>query len=221
MLLGSGGRRSVCLWLCRLLSVPSGDGIAEAKGHVARRCFGTKWYSDVPGEYPRYCDTGNEDISFAGFLNSTSSKPSKRCAGRMIMEINDYHDQNFNFSCITLRVVLFFKTVVSRPQGTFCYLIQSSGSDPRGEAHHRHRRRQRTGCTFDCKCLIFYVLFEKSIKSKFRFSSIHQTELFEVRNSKNFLGRGSHEPPPQTPPPLFLGLRPRFGLRTDSDPPYL
>ena len=29
-----------------------GGGIAQAIGHVARRCFGTKWYSDVPGEYP-------------------------------------------------------------------------------------------------------------------------------------------------------------------------
>ena len=52
------------------------------------------------------------------------------------MEINDHI--KISFSCITLRVVLFFKTVVSRPQKTFCYHIQSSGSDPRGEAHHRH-----------------------------------------------------------------------------------
>ena len=25
-----------------------GGGIAQAIGHVARRCFGTKWYNDVP-----------------------------------------------------------------------------------------------------------------------------------------------------------------------------
>ena len=30
--------------------------------------------------------------------------------------------------------------------------------------------------------------------------------------SKNFWG-GAHRAPPQTPPPLFLGIRPRFGLR--------
>ena len=30
---------------------------------------------------------------------------------------------------------------------------------------------------------------------------------------KKIFGEGLTEPPPQTPPPLFLGLRPRFGLR--------
>ena len=30
---------------------------------------------------------------------------------------------------------------------------------------------------------------------------------------QKFSGEGLTEPPPQTPPPLFLGLRPRFGLR--------
>ena len=29
---------------------------------------------------------------------------------------------------------------------------------------------------------------------------------------QKFSGEGLTEPPPQTPPPLFLGLRPRFGL---------
>ena len=33
-------------------------------GHVARRCFGTKWYDDVPGaRSTRDGDTGNEDNS--------------------------------------------------------------------------------------------------------------------------------------------------------------
>ena len=55
MLLGSGGGRSVCLWRCCLLSVPLGEQASGRKwdrsglGHVARRCFGTKWYSEVPG----------------------------------------------------------------------------------------------------------------------------------------------------------------------------
>ena len=33
-------------------------------GHVGRRCFGTKWYDDVPGARSiRDSDTGNEDNS--------------------------------------------------------------------------------------------------------------------------------------------------------------
>ena len=33
-------------------------------GHVARRCFGTKWYDEVPGaRSTRDGDTGNEDDS--------------------------------------------------------------------------------------------------------------------------------------------------------------
>ena len=44
-------------------------------GHVARRCFGTKWYSDVPGaRSTRDGDTGNEDgSSFAGFFKLDNS----------------------------------------------------------------------------------------------------------------------------------------------------
>ena len=48
-----------------------GGGIAQAElGHVARRCFGTKWYDDVPGaQSTRDGDTGNEDNrSFARFF---------------------------------------------------------------------------------------------------------------------------------------------------------
>ena len=39
-------------------------------GHVARRCFGAKWYDDVPGaRSTRDGDTGNEDnSSFARFF---------------------------------------------------------------------------------------------------------------------------------------------------------
>ena len=62
--MGSGGGRSVRLWRCRLLSVPSGDqasGIWDCSDlfHVARRWSGTKWYSDVPGA--RDGDTDNDD----------------------------------------------------------------------------------------------------------------------------------------------------------------
>ena len=55
MSLGSGGGRPVCLWRCCLLSVPLGEQASGRKwdcsglGHVARRCFSTKWYDDVPG----------------------------------------------------------------------------------------------------------------------------------------------------------------------------
>ena len=56
MLLGSGGGRFVRLSsCCRLLSVPLGEQASGRKwdfsgiGHVARKYFGTKWYSDVPG----------------------------------------------------------------------------------------------------------------------------------------------------------------------------
>ena len=76
MSLGSGGGRSVCLWRCCLLSVPLGEQASGRRwdcsglGHVARRCFGTKWYGDVPGaRSTRDGDTGNEDnSSFARFF---------------------------------------------------------------------------------------------------------------------------------------------------------
>ena len=48
MSLGSGGGRSVCLWRCRLLSVPLGEQASGRRwdcsglDHVVRRCFGTK-----------------------------------------------------------------------------------------------------------------------------------------------------------------------------------
>ena len=76
MLLASGGGRFVRLWRCCLLSVPLGEQASGRRwdcsglGHVARRCFGTKWYDDVPGaRSTRDGDTGNEDnSSFARFF---------------------------------------------------------------------------------------------------------------------------------------------------------
>ena len=65
MSLGSGGGRSVCLWRCRLLSVPLGEQASGRRwdcsglDHVVRRCFGTKWYGEVPGaRSTRDGDTG-------------------------------------------------------------------------------------------------------------------------------------------------------------------
>ena len=55
MWLGSGGGRFIRLWRNCLLSVPLGEQASGRRwdcsglGHVARRCFGTKWYDDVPG----------------------------------------------------------------------------------------------------------------------------------------------------------------------------
>ena len=85
MSLGSGGGRFVRLWRCRLLSVPSGEQASGRRwdcsglDHVVRRCFGTNWYSDVPGaRSTRDDDTGNEDEnSFAGFLKLDKSKNLK------------------------------------------------------------------------------------------------------------------------------------------------
>ena len=75
MSLGSGGGRSVCLWRCRLLSVPLGEQASGRRwdcsglDHVVRRCFGTKWYGEVPAaRSTRDGDTGKkDDSSFAGF----------------------------------------------------------------------------------------------------------------------------------------------------------
>ena len=82
MLLGSGGGRFVRLWRCCLLSVPLGEQASGRRwdcsglGHVARRCFGTKWYDDVPGaRSTRDGDTGNEDnSSFARLDNSSFAR---------------------------------------------------------------------------------------------------------------------------------------------------
>ena len=56
------------------------------------------------------------------------------------------------------------------------------------------------------KNYVFYVSFEKSIKCKIPVSSIHQIELFEVRNFKSFLGRGSPSPLPRPLPRSFSGF---------------
>ena len=55
MSLGSAGGRSVCLWRCRLVSVKLGEQASGGRwdcsrlDHVVRKCYGTKWYGDVPG----------------------------------------------------------------------------------------------------------------------------------------------------------------------------
>ena len=80
MSLVSDGGRFVRLWRCRLLSVPLEEHASGKRwdgsgmGHVARKCFGTIWYSDVPGAPgTRNGDTDTEDnSSFAAFLNLTN-----------------------------------------------------------------------------------------------------------------------------------------------------
>ena len=69
--------------------------------------------------------------------------------------------------------------------------------------------------------MFFYVFFEKSIISRFRIQVYTRLNDFEVRNSKNFLGRGSPSLLPRPLPPFFLGLRPRFGLRPIRTPQLL
>ena len=59
--LGSGGGRFVRLWRCRLLSVSLGEQASD----VACKCFGTKWYRDVPGA--RSSPTRDDRQYFAGF----------------------------------------------------------------------------------------------------------------------------------------------------------
>ena len=74
MSLGSGGGRSVCLWRCCLLSVPLGEQASGRRwdcsglGHVARRCFGTKWYDDVPGARSTQDGDNEDNSSFARFF---------------------------------------------------------------------------------------------------------------------------------------------------------
>ena len=55
----------------------------------------------------------------------------------------------------------------------------------------------------------------------FRFQVYIQIELFEVQNSKNFLGSGVTEPSPQTPPPALSRASPSIRASPDSDPPNL
>ena len=65
MSLGSSGGRSVCFWRCRFLWVPLREQASGRRwdcsglDHVVRRCFGTKWYGEVPGaRSTRDDDTG-------------------------------------------------------------------------------------------------------------------------------------------------------------------
>ena len=94
MSLGSDGGRFVRLWRCRLLSVPLEEQASGKRwdgsgmGHVARKCFGTIWYSDVPGaRSTRDGDTGNgDDSSFAAFLNLTNKLRDQLCQDKRLCE---------------------------------------------------------------------------------------------------------------------------------------
>ena len=135
--MGSGGRRSVCLWLCRLLSVPSGEqaseGMWDCSGHRPRspkvlRHQMVQWCAGGVPEMMWHRQWGHQ---FCCFFKLDKFKIIITLRRAQDNGDNDYIQ--ISFSCITLSVVLFLKTVVSRPQKTFCYLLQSSGSDPRGE----------------------------------------------------------------------------------------
>ena len=103
-----------------LLSVPLGEQASGRRwdcsclGHVAQRCFGTKWYNDVPGaRSTRDGDTSNEDnSSFAQFfkldamfsfamtsgLGSESDKFKIIITLRWSQKFGDRHYKKFFFS---------------------------------------------------------------------------------------------------------------------------
>ena len=57
-------------------------------GHVAPKCFGTKWYSDVPGaRSTRDGDTGSEyDSSFAASSNLTNKLCVQLCHDKRLCD---------------------------------------------------------------------------------------------------------------------------------------
>jgi hypothetical protein len=96
MSLGSGEGRFVRLWRCRLLSVPLGEQASGRRwdcsglGQVARRCFGTKWYDEVPGaRSTRYGDTGNEDDS--SFARDTGNEEDSSFARFFKLDKNHHY----------------------------------------------------------------------------------------------------------------------------------
>ena len=129
--MGSGGGRFVCLWRCRLLSVPLGEPASGRKwdcsglDHVVRRCFGTKWYGEVPGaRSTRDGDTRKlDDSSFAGFFKldkyamfsfaMTSGLASDSDEFEIIITLRRAQKKKLqghikiSFSCITLSAPIF------------------------------------------------------------------------------------------------------------------
>ena len=125
MLLGSGGGCFIRLWHCCLLSVPLEEQASGRRwdcsdlGHVARRCFGTKWYDDVPGaRSTRDGDTGNEgNSSYAMFsfamTSGLASVSDKFKIIIMLRRSQKFEDtgpyKNFDFLFNRLPAVIFFE----------------------------------------------------------------------------------------------------------------
>ena len=78
------------------------------------------------------------------------------------------------------------------------------------------------GGQLHCKYKCFSVFSLKSrLFQDFPFNYTPNWTIWSSKFQKNS-GEGSRtEPPPQTPPPLFFGLRPRFGLRPIRTPQLL
>ena len=99
MSLDSGGGRSVCLWRCRLLSVPLGEQASGRRwdcsglDHVVRRCIGTKWYGEVPGaRSTRDGDTGIEDDSTNGLKQRYEIKKDEMICGNVKLKMGGYEE---------------------------------------------------------------------------------------------------------------------------------
>ena len=111
MSLGSGGGRSVCLWRCCLLSVSLGE---QASGRrwdcsglgLGRRCFGTKWYDDVPGAR----STRDGDTA----MRTTAVLPWQAACGKWFGKWQKFGDsgpyKNLDFQChstVQLKIINF------------------------------------------------------------------------------------------------------------------
>ena len=147
----------------------------------------------------------------------------------MIMEINDY--KKFHF-LVSPSELFYFSRPWSRGHKNILLFHSIIRVGSTGEAHHRHRRRHRTAQVARSAWMFFYVLFEKSIKSRFRFQVYTRLNYLKFEIPK-ISGEGLTEPPPQTPPPALsraspsiraspsnLGRSaPSIRASPDSDPP--
>ena len=141
MSLGSGRGRFIWLWRCRLLYVPLGEQASgrrwDCSGlvHVAQRCFGTKWYSEVTGarsRYPRWWHRQWGRQQFCWFFKlgkyaMFSFAMTWRLMFKILitlsrkqkMEINDYI--KISFSCINLYCIKKFAILAEIP----CYQLMT------------------------------------------------------------------------------------------------
>ena len=140
-----GGGRSVCLWRCRLLSVPLGEQASGRRwdcsglDHVVRRCFGTKWYGEVPGgtEYPRWWHQQVGRQQFCWFF-----KLDKYAMFSFAMTSGLASDSDKFKIIITLRRAQ--KNGATRPYKNFIFLYNPSNPDSGGG---------RSVCLWRCRLL--------------------------------------------------------------------